>query len=160
MHFFEFLQQKSCVWQSARWIESLHDWILKWLNKQTNRTLGNWNGIWKRTKLSSPGPSPSPSRCPNRPPSQIKVPPKKKKKAFSKHSKSTQRAREQSDLVILSEPKILCLDCHLFLEHVGLPHVLDLVVHLVNFWLDESAQVLLSLTLELWTLDFRLWTWT
>ena len=27
----------------------------------------------------------------------------------------------------------------LFLKHVGLPHVLDLAVHLVNFfWLDES----------------------
>ena len=34
-----------CVWRSARWIESLYDWILKWLNKQTNKDFGQlkWN---------------------------------------------------------------------------------------------------------------------
>ena len=61
----------------------------------------------------------------------------------------------------------------LFLEHVGLPHVLDIAAHLSPLWIKVrvcwggvgwvvahvilvSAQVLLVLTFGLWTLDFGL----
>ena len=38
---------------------------------------------------------------------------------------------------LLSFSKLGLIDI-LLLEHVGLSHVLDIAVHLVNFWLDES----------------------